>query len=130
MKARIVRKKDRTFNAEAFLDSVAVARTIVEYKPKDAIFAQRDLCKDVMCLQKGEVRLSVVSKIGKEAVVAILKPGDFVGEDGLAGQPLRIATAIEAMYRSHKQFKATQLRSSCIPFVCPHLRQIITVFLR
>jgi CRP/FNR family transcriptional regulator, cyclic AMP receptor protein len=49
-----------------------------------------------MYIQKGEIRLSVVSKTGKEAVVAILKPGDFVGEGGLAGQPLRIATATAA----------------------------------
>jgi CRP-like cAMP-binding protein len=49
-----------------------------------------------MYVQKGEVKLSVVSKTGKEAVVAILKPGDFVGEGGLAGQPLRIATATAA----------------------------------
>jgi CRP-like cAMP-binding protein len=91
------RKKDRTFNAGAFLDSAGVARTIVEYKPKETIFAQGDLCKNVMYIQKGEVRLSVVSKAGKEVVVAILKPGDFLGEGGLAGQPLRIATAIAVM---------------------------------
>jgi len=90
-------EKDRTFNARAFPDSVAVARTIVEYKPKETIFAQGDLCKDVMYIQKGEVRLSSVSKAGKEAVVAILKAGDFVGEGGLAGQPRRIATAIAVM---------------------------------
>ena len=95
MKTRIVKKKkkDRTFDAEAFLDSVAVARTIVEFQKKDTIFTQGDLCKDVMYIQKGDVRLSVVSKTGKEAVVAVLKPGDFLGEGGLAGQPLRIATA-------------------------------------
>jgi CRP/FNR family transcriptional regulator, cyclic AMP receptor protein len=89
-------KKNGAFNAQAFLDSAGLARTIVEYKPKDTIFSQGDVCKEVMYVQKGEVRLSVVSKIGKEAVVAILKPGDFVGEGGLAGQPLRIATATAA----------------------------------
>ena len=89
-------KKNGAFNAQAFLDSAGLARTIVEYKPKDTIFSQGDICKDVMYIQKGEVRVSVVSKTGKEAVVAILKPGDFVGEGGLAGQPLRIATATAA----------------------------------
>jgi CRP-like cAMP-binding protein len=89
-------KKNGAFNAQAFLDSAGLARTIVEYKPKETIFSQGDICKDVMYIQKGEVRVSVVSKTGKEAVVAILKPGDFVGEGGLAGQPLRIATATAA----------------------------------
>jgi CRP-like cAMP-binding protein len=98
MRSRIVKntRKNRTFNAQAFLDSAGLARTIVEYKPKDTIFSQGDVCKDVMYIQKGEVRLSVVSQTGKEAVVAILKPGDFVGEGGMAGQPLRIATATAA----------------------------------
>jgi CRP/FNR family cyclic AMP-dependent transcriptional regulator len=90
---RTKNRTTRNFDAQAFLDSAGVARTIVEYKAKDTIFSQGDLCKDVMYIQKGEIRLSVVSKTGKEAVVAILKPGDFVGEGGLAGQPLRIATA-------------------------------------
>jgi len=91
-------KKNGAFNAQAFLDSAGLARTIVEYKPKDTIFSQGDVCKDVMYIQKGEVRLSVVSQTGKEAVVAILKPGDFVGEGGLAGQPVRIATATAASH--------------------------------
>ena len=88
--------KASKFDAQAFLDSAGVARTIVEYLRKDTIFAQGDVCKDVMYIQKGEVKLSVVSKTGKEAVVALLKPGDFVGEGGLAGQTLRIATATAA----------------------------------
>jgi CRP/FNR family transcriptional regulator, cyclic AMP receptor protein len=97
-KKRTKNGKIGPFDAQAFLDSAGLARTIVEYKPKDTIFAQGDLCKEVMYIQKGEVRLSVVSKTGKEAVVAILKPGDFVGEGGLAGQPLRIATATAASH--------------------------------
>jgi CRP-like cAMP-binding protein len=86
----------RGFDAQAFLDSAGAARTIVEFQKRETIFSQGDVCKDVMYIQKGEVRLSVVSTNGKEAVVAILKPGDFVGEGGLAGQPLRIATASAA----------------------------------
>lgn len=87
------KKNGAAFNAQAFLDSAGVSRTIVEFQKKDTIFAQGDPCKTVMYIQKGSVKLSVVSKAGKEAVVAMLKPGDFVGEGGLAGQPLRIATA-------------------------------------
>jgi CRP/FNR family transcriptional regulator, cyclic AMP receptor protein len=86
-------KRPFVFNAQQFLDSSGVARNIVEFQKKDTIFSQGDVCRHVMYIQKGSVKLSVVSKNGKEAVVAMLKPGDFVGEGGLAGQPLRIATA-------------------------------------
>jgi CRP/FNR family transcriptional regulator, cyclic AMP receptor protein len=81
------------FNVQAFLDSTGLARTIVEFQAKDTIFSQGDIGKDVLYIQKGSVKLSVVSKTGKEAVVAMLKPGNFVGEGVLAGQPVRIATA-------------------------------------
>jgi CRP/FNR family cyclic AMP-dependent transcriptional regulator len=86
-------KKAILFNAQAFLDSAGVSRSIVEFQKKDTIFSQGDACKNVMYIQKGSVKLSVVSKTGREAVVAMLRPGDFVGEGGLAGQPVRIATA-------------------------------------
>jgi CRP-like cAMP-binding protein len=88
-----VMKKAIVFNAQAFLDSAGVSRTIVEFQKKETIFSQGDPCKNVMYIQKGSIKLSVVSKTGKEAVVAMLKPGDFVGEGALAGQPVRIATA-------------------------------------
>jgi CRP/FNR family transcriptional regulator, cyclic AMP receptor protein len=88
--------KPANLNIEAFLDSVGVARTTVDFETKETIFSQGDVCKDVMYIQKGHVKLSVVSKTGKEAVVAMLKPGDFVGEGGLAGQAVRIATATAA----------------------------------
>jgi CRP/FNR family transcriptional regulator, cyclic AMP receptor protein len=86
-------RKNGKFNAQAFLDSAGVARTVVEFEKKDTIFSQGAACKEVMYIQKGSVKLSVVSKTGREAVVAMLGPGDFVGEGGLAGQPVRIATA-------------------------------------
>ncbi len=89
-------RKNGAFNAQAFLGSAGAARTIVEFQKKETIFSQGDVCKNVMYIQKGQVRLSVVSNTGKEAVVAMLKPGDFVGEGGLAGQPIRIATATAA----------------------------------
>jgi len=84
------------FNVQAFLDSTGVARTIVEFQAKDTIFSQGDAGKDVLYIQKGSVKLSVVSNTGKEAVVAMLKPGNFIGEGALAGQPVRIATATAA----------------------------------
>ena len=91
-------KKEPTFNAQAFLDSAGVARTIVEYQPADVIFRQGDPCKSVLYIQRGGVKLSVLSKTGKEAVVAMLGPGDFFGEGCLAGQAVRMgsATAIES----------------------------------
>jgi CRP-like cAMP-binding protein len=81
------------FSAQAFLDSVGVAKTVVRYGRDEAIFAQGDVCEDVMYIQSGGVKLSVLSKTGKEAVVAMLGPGDFFGEGCLAGQPLRMGSA-------------------------------------
>ena len=68
-------KKASVFNAQAFLDSAGVSRTIVEFEKKDTIFSQGDACKDVMYIQKGSIKLSVVSKTGKEAVVFPASPG-------------------------------------------------------
>jgi CRP/FNR family transcriptional regulator, cyclic AMP receptor protein len=93
---KLKNQKADNFNVQAFLDSAGAARTIVEFQVKDTLFSQGDVGKDVMYIQKGAVKLSVVSKTGKEAIVAMLKPGDFVGEGALAGQPLRIATATAA----------------------------------
>jgi CRP/FNR family transcriptional regulator, cyclic AMP receptor protein len=82
-----------TFNAQAFLESAGLSRKIVEYRRKETVFSQGDPATNVMYVQKGGVQLSVVSISGKEAVVALLGPGDFFGEGCLAGQPLRMATA-------------------------------------
>ena len=86
-------KTTRTFNVQAFLDSAGAARKIVAYRRAEVIFSQGDACESVMYLQKGGVMLSVLSKTGREAVVAMLGPGEFFGEGCLAGQPIRIATA-------------------------------------
>jgi CRP/FNR family cyclic AMP-dependent transcriptional regulator len=90
--------KVRPVNAHAFLESAGVARTIIEYRRSQRLYSQGDLAATVMYIQKGGVKLSVVSKVGKEAVVALLGPGDFFGEGCLAGVPFRmgIATAITA----------------------------------
>ena len=90
--ARITPKAP-VFNAQEFLDSAGVAKRIVQYARGDAIFSQGDLCKHVLYIQSGGVKLSVLSKTGKEAVVAMLGPGDFFGEGCLAGQKYRMGTA-------------------------------------
>jgi CRP-like cAMP-binding protein len=83
----------RLFNTQEFLDSAGVARKVTEFKKQETIFSQGDPCRGVFYIQKGGVRLSVVNESGKEAVVAVLGPGDFFGEGCLAGQPTRIGTA-------------------------------------
>jgi len=85
--------KARVFHAQAFLDSAGVARKVKEFKKAELVYAQGDAADSVMYLQKGSVKLSVVSEGGKEAVVAILGPGDFLGEGCLAGQSVRMGTA-------------------------------------
>ena len=89
-------KQTGTFNVQAFLDSTGIARKIVEYRRGEAIFTQGDPCEHVLYIQKGGVKLSVLSKSGREAVVAMLGPGEFFGEGCLAGQPLRMGTASAA----------------------------------
>jgi CRP/FNR family cyclic AMP-dependent transcriptional regulator len=81
------------FDLQAFLDSAGVARTIRNYEQSAVIFAQGDAATDVFYIQKGSVKLSVLSRTGKEAVVAVLGQGDFFGEGCLAAQPRRIASA-------------------------------------
>ena len=81
------------FNAQGYLESAGVAKTIARYGRGESIFAQGDLCDHVMYIQSGGVKLSVLSKNGREAVVAMLGPGDFFGEGCLAGQPLRMGSA-------------------------------------
>ena len=81
------------FDARAFLDSAGIEKTITRYLRGETIFTQGDPCDDVMYIQVGCVKLSVLSKTGREAVVAMLGPGDFFGEGCLAGQPLRMGSA-------------------------------------
>jgi len=83
----------RSFDAQAFLDSAGLAKTVVQYGRGDTIFSQGDVCEHVMYIQTGGVKLSVLSKAGREAVVAMLGPGDFFGEGCLAGQPVRMGSA-------------------------------------
>src|SRR5688572_11819459 len=82
-----------SFDLQSFLDSAGIARTIRKYPPSAIIFSQGDAATDVFYVQQGSVKLSVLSRTGKEAVVAVLGQGDFFGEGCLAEQPRRIATA-------------------------------------
>lgn len=81
------------FDLQTFLDSAGIARTIATYEPSDVVFSQGDVASAVFYIQQGSIKLSVLSRTGKEAVVAILGEGDFFGEGCLAGQPRRMATA-------------------------------------
>jgi CRP-like cAMP-binding protein len=81
------------FNAQAFLDSAGVTRKTKELKKAEVVYSQGEAAKNVMYLQEGSIKLTVVNGAGKEAVVAILGPGDFFGEGCLAGQSIRMGTA-------------------------------------
>lgn len=86
-------KNSRSFDAQAFLDSAGLSKTIMEYGREESVFSQGDRGDSVMYIQKGGMKLSVLSATGREAVVAMLGPGDFFGEGCLAGQPIRIGSA-------------------------------------
>jgi len=92
-KQRVVESRAAEFDVAAFLESEGPGRTMVKCRRGSVVFSQGDRANDVRYLQKGAVKLSVFSRIGKEAVVALLGPGDFFGEAALAGQPVRLATA-------------------------------------
>jgi CRP/FNR family transcriptional regulator, cyclic AMP receptor protein len=81
------------FDVESFLDSAGLGRRVVKYLQKETVFGQGDLAKHVMYIQEGRIKLTVVNEEGKEAVVAVLGPGDFLGEGCLAGQSICMATA-------------------------------------
>jgi CRP/FNR family cyclic AMP-dependent transcriptional regulator len=89
----IAKRKTPAFDVQQFLNSAGVARKVVECRRSERIYAQGDGTAKVYYIQSGGVRLSFISKGGKEAVVAMLAPGDFFGEGGLAGQSIRMSTA-------------------------------------
>src|SRR6188472_111132 len=80
------------FDPKAFLASVGEGRSISKPQEGEVIFSQGDAADALFYIQKGKVKVTTLSSHGKEAVVAILGPGDFFGEGCLAGQPLRIST--------------------------------------
>jgi len=91
---RRAQKQMKAFDPQAFLAMAGVGRTVLHYSPKQAIFSQGQHADAVFYIQEGRVRLSVLSKQGKEATIALLGPGDFLGEGCLASdQFVRMATA-------------------------------------
>ena len=111
-------KKRRKFDPQTFLSTINGGRTIVAFPKKQAIFAQGDTADAVFYIQTGKVKLTVVSKTGKEATIGILGERDFFGEGSLAGQTLRMHSAtamtdcavlridklalMEALHREHE----------------------------
>src|SRR6202521_481507 len=118
MGPRAAAKKRRDFAPHACLATIGEGRKIVPFQRKQTIYAQGAGCDAVFYIQTGKVRLTVVAKNGKEATIGILNPGDFFGEGGLAGQPLRMGSAtamtdcelmriekkamMEALHREHE----------------------------
>ena len=95
--SKIKSTKKHASDPQAFLDSAGVSRRIVAYRRSENIYSQGDPAASVMYVQKGGVKLSVVNRVGKEAVVAILGPGDFWGDGAMAGQSVRLGTATATM---------------------------------
>src|SRR5580765_881817 len=86
-------KKLAKFDPKTFLSTIDGGRKIAAFSKKQPIFAQGDSADAVFYMQKGKVKLTVVSKIGKEATIGILNEGDFFGEGCLTGQILRLCSA-------------------------------------
>jgi len=88
----VARKSKALFDAKAFLAKVGDGKTISRFKKGQIIFSQGDAADAVFYIQKGKLKLTVISEQGKEAVIAILQPGHFFGEGCLNGHDLRVAT--------------------------------------
>jgi CRP/FNR family cyclic AMP-dependent transcriptional regulator len=111
-------KKGRTLDPKSFLATIGAGKKDVVFSQKQTIFTQGDAADSIFYIQEGKVRLTVVSKIGKEATLGILSEGDFFGEGSLAGQALRMGSAtamtdcevlridkkamMEALHREHE----------------------------
>ncbi len=90
---RVAARKRRHFDPHAFLATIGEGRKSVLFNKKQGIFAQRDAADAVFYIQTGKVKLTAVSKTGKEATISILGDSDFFGEGSLAGQTLRMDSA-------------------------------------
>jgi CRP/FNR family transcriptional regulator, cyclic AMP receptor protein len=87
------REKAEAFDIQKFLSSAGAGRSIAKFNKGQVIFSQDDSCDDVFYVQSGSAKLSIVNPQGKEAVLAIVGPGDFLGEGCIIGNPVRMATA-------------------------------------
>jgi len=96
-KSKKRRKTKYAFEVQVFLESAGVARRVLQYRKSEKVYTQGDEATSVMYVQRGGIKISVVNEAGKEAVVAILGPGDFFGEGCLAGQRIRMGTATAIM---------------------------------
>src|SRR5579863_4256158 len=83
----------KSFDVGEYLTTSGVKKSVVTYRKDQNIFSQGEKCASVFYLQTGSVKITVISSTGKEAVVALLRPGSFFGEGCIAGQPLRVSTA-------------------------------------
>jgi hypothetical protein len=81
------------FDVDQYLSNTGASRRIAMYKKGQALFSQDDPCNEVWYIQSGNAKLAIVNPQGKEAVLAILGPGDFIGEGRIIGNPVRMATA-------------------------------------
>src|SRR5213593_2242852 len=93
MSSTAANRRNRAFNPNTFLAMIGHVRKLLAVTKKQTIFTQGDEADAVFYVQKGKVKLTVVSKTGKEATIAILSEGDFFGEGSLAGQALRMGSA-------------------------------------
>ena len=89
----VAAKKCPKFDSQTFLSTIDVGRTIAAVPKRQTIFAQGDSADSVFYIQKGKVKLTVLSKSGKEATIGVLNEGDFFGEGCLTGQPFRMCSA-------------------------------------
>ena len=91
-------KVELSFDPHAFLSTIGKGREMVSFQEKNTIFTQGDSTDGLFFVQQGKVQLSVLSERGKEAILGILGEGDFFGEDGLAGQAIRVSSATAMTY--------------------------------
>jgi len=94
LKIRVPSFDPKVFDAKTFLANIGQGRRILEFTKKTSIFTQGEPADAIFYLQKGKVKLSVVSQQGKEAIIGLLGPEDFFGEGSIAAQPLRMSTAL------------------------------------
>ena len=92
-KPKSAAKKKIPFNAQGFLDSAGVARKVRHFEKGQIIFSQGSPAESVIYIQEGAVKITALSPLGKEAIIAVLHAGDFFGEGCMAGQPVRVGNA-------------------------------------
>lgn len=107
----MVRKKSsmKQFDVGHYLATSGVRKKVLNYRKAQTIYSQGEKANAVFYIQAGAVKIAAISSTGKEAVVAMLHPGDFFGEGSVAGQPLRVATATAMESSSVMQIEKEEL---------------------